>query len=116
VFSNCFKLIRVVLLFPVILSLLFGITSCGGATGSNQSAGSNALTVLSVVGGKVQIQKGGSAGWNDAKEGISLVKGDKIKTDSLSTATITFFDGSIIELNSGTEISLDELTGKSAST
>jgi len=62
------------------------------------------------------VQKSGSGSWSDGKEGMTLSKGDRIKTDSGNTASITFFDGSVIELNGGTEISLDELTAKSAST
>jgi len=61
------------------------------------------------------VQKSGSGSWGNGKEGLTLTKGDRIKTDSGGKAVITFFDGSIIELNGGTEISLDELIAKSAS-
>jgi hypothetical protein len=100
-----------VLSVAIIFVLLLGSAGCGGAKASNDP-----LTVLSVVGGKVSVQKGGSGSWNDGKEGMTLGKGDKIKTDAGNTASITFFDGSVIELNGGTEISLDELIAKSAST
>jgi hypothetical protein len=43
-----------------------------------------------------------------------LEAGEKIKTDTGATASVTFFDGSVIELNNSTEISLDELLSKSA--
>jgi hypothetical protein len=43
-----------------------------------------------------------------------LEAGEKIKTDTEATASVTFFDGSVIELNNSTEISLDELLAKSA--
>jgi len=45
---------------------------------------------------------------------MSLEAGEKIKTDTGATAAVTFFDGSVIELNNSTEISLDELLSKSA--
>jgi hypothetical protein len=42
--------------------------------------------------------------------------GSRVKTDTGATAAITFFDGSTIDLNGGTEISLDELLSKSQTT
>jgi len=50
------------------------------------------------------------------KRRTTLQAGDKIKTDTAATATVTFFDGSTIDLNGGTEISLDELLSKSSTT
>jgi hypothetical protein len=105
---------RILLSIPVILTLFSGMVCCSNS-GNNAAHGNNAMTVLTAVNGKVQVQKYGSPNWNDAAIGMTLLKGDKIKTDNVSTASITFFDGSIIELNGGTEISLDELISKSAS-
>jgi hypothetical protein len=101
-------LFRILLFVPVFLSLFLGLTSCGTKSGNDP------LTVLSIAGGNVSIQKSGSSDWSNGKEGLTLAKGDKIKTDTGSTASITFFDGSIIQLSGGTEISLDELITKSS--
>ena len=60
--------------------------------------------MLSIVGGNVLIQKPGSSNWRAEKEGTTLQAGDKIKTDTAATAIVTFFDGSTIALNGGTEI------------
>jgi hypothetical protein len=98
---------RILLSITVILTLFSGMVCCS-------NSGNNAMTVLTAVNGKVQVQKYGSPNWNDAAIGMTLLKGYKIKTDNVSTASITFFDGSTIELNGGTEISLDELLSKSA--
>ena len=105
---------RILLSNPVILTLFSGMVCCSNS-GNNAAHGNSAMTVLTAVNGKVQVQKYGSPNWNDAAIGMTLLKGDKIKTDNVSTASITFFDGSIIELYGGTEISLDELISKSAS-
>jgi len=104
-------LYRIFFLLPVILSLFLGIASCG-----TKAAAFTPLTVLSIVGGNVLIQKTGSSNWSAGKEGTTLQAGDKIKTDTAATATVTFFDGSTIDLNGGTEISLDELLSKSSTT
>jgi FecR protein len=100
---------RVILLVPVLLSLSLGMAACG-----TKVAAFTPLTVLSIVGGNVLIQKPSSTNWNAGKEGTTLETGDKIKTDDGATATVTFFDGSTIQLNSDTEISLDELLSKSS--
>jgi alpha-tubulin suppressor-like RCC1 family protein len=107
-------LYRILFLVPMMLSLLLGITSCRTNTGNNSSTANNPLTILSIVGGNVLVQRSGSSDWSNGKQGITLEAGDKIKTDIGATATITFFDGSVIELNSSTEISLDELLVKSS--
>ena len=114
-FSTRSLLHRIIFLVPVLLSLLLGTASCGNNASSISSKGNNPLTVLSIVGGNVLIQKTDSTEWIDGKEGMTLDAGEKIKTDTGGTATITFFDGSIIQLNNNTEISLDELTSKSSS-
>lgn len=100
---------RIFLAVPVIFTLLLTLASCGNKSENNP------LTVLSITGGNVQVLKKGSGNWTPSKTGMFLGTGDKIKTDDGSKATVTFFDGSVIELFSSTEISLDELTNKSAS-
>jgi len=102
---------RIMLIVPVVLSIFMGTISCG-----TKVSAFSPLTVLSIVQGNVLIQKAGSSDWNTGKEGTTLQAGDKIKTDTGATATITFFDGSTIDLNSGTEISLDELLSKTSTT
>ena len=108
-FSTRSSLFRIIFSVPILFSLILGISSCG-----TKVAAFTPLTVLSIVGGNVLIQTPGTTNWSNGKEGITLEAGDKIKTDDGATATITFFDGSTIELNSDTEISLDELLSKSS--
>jgi hypothetical protein len=103
------SLLKILILVPV-LSLSFGTSACG-----SKVAAFTPLTVLSTVGGSVHILKTGSNDWGDGKEGMTLEEGYKIKADSGSKATITFFDGSVIELNGDTEISFDQLVSKTNS-
>jgi hypothetical protein len=67
------------------------------------------LTMLSVTGGSVEVLKKGAADWKQAAEGMSLDAGDKIRTDALGKALITFFEGSTVELQGDTAVSLSEL-------
>ena len=91
-------LYRMLFLVTITMSLLFGISACGSGTANTP------LTVLSITGGNVLIQKTGSNTWITGKAGMSLEAGEKIKTDTGATASVTFFDGSVIELNNSTEI------------
>ena len=102
-------LLKIICTVLVIFSLSLGIDAC------STKSENNFLSVLSIVGGNVLIQKADNTNWNNGTNGMILKAGDRIKTDSGATATITFFDGSTINLNSNTEISLDTLINKSSS-
>ena len=67
------------------------------------------LTILSITEGNVSVMKAGTASWIEAEVGMSLGVGDSIKTGDDSSAEITFFDGSTIELQAGTEIEIASL-------
>jgi len=67
------------------------------------------LTILSVTEGDVFVMKAGTNDWIEAGVGMSLEVGDTIKTGDDSGAEITFFDGSTIELEAGTQIEITSL-------
>jgi len=92
------KLLTLLVLFILVCSAL---VACGPS--------SSTLTILSITEGSVSVMKAGSASWIDAEVGISLGVGDSIKTGDDSSAEITFFDGSTIELQAGTEIEIASL-------
>jgi hypothetical protein len=92
------------LLSILILSILVASTSVGCDQGSPST-----LTILSITEGNVSVMKAGMDSWAEAEEGMSLGVGDSIKTGDSSGAEITFFDGSTIELEAGTEIKITSL-------
>jgi hypothetical protein len=93
---------RIVL--PIIASLLvMGLVLPG--CGSSPST----LTVFSITEGDVFVMKAGTDSWIEAEVGMSLEAGDRIKTGDDSSAEVTFFNGSIIELQAGTEIEITSL-------
>lgn len=100
------------LILVLVLSLLFSSISCGeqGTNGSaiNSKAPSQPTTI-SAVSGEVFVLKAGATNWSKASSGMVLDGGDHIKTGDGSNATITFFEGSIIELAANTEISVSKL-------
>jgi len=91
------------LLSILVLSILVTSTlvSCGST--------SSTLTILSITEGNVSVMKAGTGNWIEAQVGMSLEVGDSIKTGNSSSAEITFFDGSTIELQAGTEIEIASL-------
>jgi len=91
------------LLSILVLSILVASTlvSCGSSRST--------LTILSITEGNVSVMKAGTGTWTEAEVGMSLEVGDSIKTGDDSSAKITFFDGSTIELEAGTEIEIASL-------
>jgi branched-chain amino acid transport system substrate-binding protein len=100
------------IVFVIIASLLMiGLVLPG--------CGSSALTIFSVTEGNVYVMKARAADWIEAQVGMSLEPGDRVKTGDNSSAKITFFEGSTVELQAGTEIeitSLDISTGTGSTT
>jgi uncharacterized repeat protein (TIGR01451 family) len=67
------------------------------------------LTMLSITEGNVFVMKAGTDSWIEAQVGMSIEPGDIVKSGDSSSAEITFFDGSTIELQAGTEIEVASL-------
>jgi uncharacterized protein YfaP (DUF2135 family) len=66
-------------------------------------------TILSVTGGDIFVMRAGTDNWVLAEAGTTLQPGDFIRCTAGSTAEVTFFEGSTIELNGDTQISLSEI-------
>src|SRR3989304_1488034 len=99
-------------------ALVFSLSSCGGPatvapsttpTSPTAVVDSTPPTILSVTGGKVIVLNPGETEWVSGEEGMTLEVDYKIKTEDGGHATITFFEGSTVELESFTEITLSEL-------
>ncbi len=64
--------------------------------------------VLNDVRGFINVQTD-DGGWENAQAGRTVSTGGRIRTGSLSSATLLFYDGSKIYLGPDTEIALDEI-------
>jgi hypothetical protein len=109
----CKKLLAVLLLSILVASALIG---CDGGEGSPCPS---TLTILSITEGEVYVMKEGTDDWVNPGIGVELEVGDGVKTGGNSSAEITFFDGSTMELEAGTEVkilSLDIVCDTSVST
>jgi hypothetical protein len=117
--SKYLTIFRIILLTVLGLMLPLGSSACGksstgagSVTPTNNPTGkiaSSPLTVLSIIEGDVLIMKPGEKEWSRGEAGTTLGVDCKIKTAANGHATLTFFEGSIIELEGNTEIGLAEL-------
>jgi len=64
--------------------------------------------VLNNVRGFINVQTD-DGGWENAQAGTTVSTGGRIRTGSISSATLLFYDGSKIYLGPDTEIALDEI-------
>jgi VCBS repeat-containing protein len=106
------------LLVMLLLSVLVAMTLIG-CDGGEASPCPSTLTILSITEGDVSVMSEGMDDWVPAEAEMELDIGDAIKTGDDSGAEITFFDGSTMELEAGTEIrilSLDLACDTSVST
>lgn len=78
-------------------------------TTQDPTSSSTQLTMLSITDGTVSIMRGGTGSWIEAQVGMSLNPTDVIKTEDNSGAVITFFEGTTIELQAGTQIAINTL-------
>ena len=93
------KLLLILALTILVASTLVG---CGGGGSPCPST----PTKLLATEGDVFVMKASTDDWVEAEVGTKLEVGDSIKTGDNSGANITFFDGSTIELEAGTEIEI----------
>jgi VCBS repeat-containing protein len=94
------------LLTILALTTLMGSTVVGCGGGSSIPS---TLTTLSAIDGDVSVMEAGTDSWTQGAVGMSLEDGDVVKTGDDSSAEITFFDGSTIELQPGTEVEIASL-------
>jgi VCBS repeat-containing protein len=95
------RLLSILALTILVASTLVG---CSGASPTDST-----LTIFSITKGDVFVMKAGTDDWTEATVEMPLGVGDIIKTGDDSGAEITFFDGSTIELEAGTQIEITAL-------
>ena len=96
-------LLRVIAL-AILPTLLFAACETSGASDPPPA-------VLEINSGQVDIQHPGDAGFTLAENGIELALGDRIRTRPGASAAIIFFEGSVIFLDEGSDITIEQLLG-----
>ena len=112
-YAKVFKWLSVILVIAVMIPAI----GCGN--GGNQVATSTPMATalaeptgetgtLSDLDGDVQVQRQGTKTWIAATSGMEIWAGDSLKTGG-DGDVITFFDGSVMEIQADSEISVEEL-------
>ena len=96
--AMCKKLVSILALSILVAATLVGCESSPST-----------LTILSITEGDVFVMKAGMDDWVEGAVEMSLEVGDMVKTGDDSGAEITFFDGSTMELEAGTQIEITSL-------
>ncbi len=96
-------------LIIVVVVLVVAASALGTILMLRSGEASDQLAVLSMKEGDVFVSRGGTDNWVEAKVGLGLYQADAIKVADNSRAEITFFEGSIIELGSGTVLNISDI-------
>ena len=96
------RLLVGVVVLGLVLALVVG---SAGVFGSGKALGSS--TTISVIGGDVQVRHGATGAFVTAIDGEVLGPGDAIKTNDDARAVLTFFEGSSVTIEPGTELAID---------
>jgi hypothetical protein len=83
-------------------------TATPTATASAEPTGETGT--LSNLEGDIQVLRSGASNWIAATSGMRVGTGDGLKTGEDGYVLITFFDGSVMEVEAGSEISVEELS------
>jgi uncharacterized repeat protein (TIGR01451 family) len=67
------------------------------------------VTILSITGGELQVKREGTNTWIQAAVKMTLRPGDTIKTGPDTVTVITFFEGTTVEMEPSSEITIAEL-------
>jgi ferric-dicitrate binding protein FerR (iron transport regulator) len=96
-------MLKPVAIFLVLVLLLTLGTACTCSKASDQ------YCTITGISGTVTVLLEDSIAWTEAEINTQLRAGDRIRTTDNSSAIITFFEGSVIELESNTEVGITEL-------
>ncbi len=97
--------INKVMFFIILYAWFIGIITSSCTNKVNASL----QNIVSTIDGNAWVQKSNSPDWIAATPGMKLDAGDKVKTDIDSSVAIVLFEGSVVELESGTEVELFKL-------
>ncbi|NQT73601.1 MAG: FecR domain-containing protein [Chloroflexi bacterium] len=101
-------ILGILAVFLVVILIIAGLILVPSIFSSQTSYDES--TTLSILSGDVFVMEGDSDSWDEAKDGMDLAAEDSVKTGADSYALITFFEGTTMNIEPDTEISISELT------
>jgi hypothetical protein len=101
---------------PVTLLLLLAaggsIAVIAGVGLPGQPSALAAQCTFSVFSGSAEVQVPGSDQWQEATDGMVLAVGARVRTSPDSHAMLTFFEGSSLKLEPGTDVEINRVDGE----
>ncbi len=95
---------------PVALALLLMIgASFGAVSFVSRSPALACQCTLSILNGSAEVQEPGSDNWKQGADGMTLTAGTRIRTTLNSHTLVTFFEGSTLKLDPGTDIEIQQV-------
>jgi hypothetical protein len=70
--------------------------------------------VLTAANGSVEIRPAGDDAWQPASAGAQVRAGDALRAGPLSSATLTYFDGSLSQLGAETGVTINQMASRRA--
>jgi len=103
---------RAWILLAAALALLAAVAACGGGGEAGPTptpSPGEQTTTISAPSGEVLVMKAGTEAWVDGVSGMKLGAGDSLKTGTDGHVLLLFFEGSVMEVEAGTEVNIGEL-------
>lgn len=119
--TACMRIIQALdkprsLAVPVTLLLLLAaggsISIIAGVGLPGQPSALGSQCTFSVLSGSAQVQVPGSNQWYQATDGMVLAVGARVRTAPDSHAMLTFFEGSSLKLEPGTDVEISRVEGE----
>jgi hypothetical protein len=107
-FGRCRVLSGLVLAVAINVVAVLLTSSCSLGLSPAQAS----FTTLSVISGSVEVRDEGASEFRPAEDGETLDIGDAVRTGADSRALITFFEGSTLEMEPETEVTMERLEGE----
>lgn len=95
----------------IVLAIVFALALLAGLGSSGQTRAVGASSVLAVLAGGVDLAHD-TAAYAPASDGEIVVAGDRVRTDHVGHAVVTFFDGSTLDVAPGTEVTVVEAVSR----
>lgn len=96
----------------IFLAVVFGWSSLNKVFVDQNKSTYNEKVFLNIESGSAKAMTVGKSEWQNAPDKIYLYRGERFKTGTDGRATLTFFDQSIMRLNTNTEVSFASLKKK----
>ena len=94
----------------IVTAAVVGLLNLPGRNQDRVTPSPEQSAVVAEVNGNVSVLIAAAIDWVEALVGVELNANDRIRTGDESSALLTFFEGSTVDLSSNTEVNIEELS------